>query len=78
MKEETDIRILERAFNEVKGFIKEKDRRRKESRWEMSLAKQEFLAEVKEAAEGWFDRRIKTFLNSGCRAPDYSGKTTQR
>lgn len=51
--------VFEKAFFEVKVYIKEKDFRAKISKREVSFAKQEFLAEVKESAKKWFNKRVK-------------------
>jgi hypothetical protein len=55
-------KILEKAFDEVKEYIVTKDMRLKKTRNEISLAKQEFLAELKDLSERWFDKRVKFFI----------------
>lgn len=51
--------IFEKPFRKVKGYIKTKDFRTSKSVNEISLAKQEFLAEIKILAEDWFHKRTK-------------------
>ena len=51
--------IFERALASARCFIETKDRRLKASKREISLARQEFLAEVQEQAERWFGKKIK-------------------
>jgi len=53
--------VLEIAFSEAQKLIKSRDKRSKKYKREISLAKQEFLAEVRELAQEWFDQKIKTF-----------------
>ncbi len=55
--------IFEQAFSDVTEFLTISDRRTKESKNEMVLAKQEFLSHVQELAEEWFDKRVKIFRN---------------
>ena len=50
---------FEQAFLEVKKLITSKDKRSKDYKWQVELAKQEFLAEVEEYAGKWFDERVK-------------------
>lgn len=59
MDKENHNKILENTFNEVKHLIKTKDKRLKKRKWEISLAKQEFLTIVRENAELWFNQQIK-------------------
>jgi len=53
--------VFEKAFREVREFVKAKDRRTRQAKREIDIAKQEFLAEVQEQAEHWFDNKIKEF-----------------
>jgi hypothetical protein len=50
--------VLEIAFSEVQNLIKSRDRRSNKYKREVSLAKQEFLAEIRELAQEWFDQKI--------------------
>lgn len=56
MREKT---AFEKAYSEVKNLIRVKDKKTKEYKYDIVVAKQEFLAEVKEKAEEWFDKKIK-------------------
>ena len=55
--------VFKKAFLEVKKEVKElvkiKDRRTATYKHKFAVAKQEFLFEVKESAEKWFDKRVK-------------------
>lgn len=53
--------ILEKAFKEVKQYLKSVDRITKGSKLEVSLAKQEFLAELEDLASTWFTQKVKEF-----------------
>jgi len=60
-KKQVDNDVLEKAFKEVKQYIKSTDRRTKSSKLEFSLAKQEFLAELEDLASEWFTQKVKEF-----------------
>jgi len=51
--------VFEKVFEEIKDYIKTTDKRTRQGKRETALAKQEFLAEVQEQAEKWFDKKIK-------------------
>jgi len=55
--------ILELAFEEVKDYLKTKDRRLKKSKHEFALAKQEFLAELNILAIKWFNKKSKKYTS---------------
>jgi hypothetical protein len=56
-----EYKEFEKAFKDVKEFIKTKDKRLKKSKREKALAKQEFLAEIKVKASIWFDNKVNSF-----------------
>jgi len=60
-KKLTKNEVLEKAFKEVKQYLKGIDMRTKGSKLEFSLAKQEFLAELEDLASDWFAQRVKEF-----------------
>ena len=49
----------EKQKRSKKEYIKTKDKRLKISKYEISLAKQEFLKEMTKKTEAWFDKRVK-------------------
>jgi len=56
--------FLELVFNEVKGYLKIKDRRLRASKHEFALAKQEFISELNEKAIKWFNKRAKEYVKN--------------
>ncbi len=51
---------FEKAFAEVRDILTIKDRRTKAYKHEISFAKQEFFAEVKESGEDWFKEKVRS------------------
>jgi hypothetical protein len=53
--------ILEKAFKEVKCFLKTTDQRTRSAKDEYRLARQEFLAELEDLATKWFKEKVSSF-----------------
>lgn len=51
-------REFEKAYREVKVYLKSNDLRTKSGKFQKDLVEQEFIASVKEIAQDWFNKRI--------------------
>lgn len=52
-------RQFERAYREVKGYLKSKDLCTNSAKFQKDLVRQEFLFYVKEIAQDWLSKRPK-------------------